>query len=141
MKLTGKKALITGGNNSIGLAAARFFVAEGAEALTVRSDGRVDSSASNCIALTCAMLGMLTNSSYRLRSRSSYRTIPIASRLVCGYGVPKLPRSASNPKQRSINTFDSPNAVAPRPTEVKVQNGKLSLTIEPRSVTVVSIEQ
>src|SRR5271154_3713306 len=32
---------------------------------TVRSDGNVDSSASNCIALTCAMPGMLTNSSNR----------------------------------------------------------------------------
>jgi hypothetical protein len=48
--------------------------------LTVRSDGRVDSSASNCIPLTCAMPGMPTNSSYRLRIRSSRRTSAIASR-------------------------------------------------------------
>jgi alpha-L-arabinofuranosidase len=41
----------------------------------------------------------------------------------------------------SINTFDSPTAVAPKPAMVKVQNGKLSITVEPRSVTVVSIEQ
>ncbi len=40
----------------------------------------------------------------------------------------------------SINTFQSPNAVVPKPTAVKVQNGKLSLTLAPRSVTVVSIE-
>jgi len=41
----------------------------------------------------------------------------------------------------SINTFQSPNSVVPKPTAVKVQNGKLSLTVAPRSVTVVSIEQ
>jgi alpha-N-arabinofuranosidase len=41
----------------------------------------------------------------------------------------------------SINTFDSPNAVDPKSATVKVQSGKLSLTVEPRSVTVVSIEQ
>jgi alpha-N-arabinofuranosidase len=40
----------------------------------------------------------------------------------------------------SINTFDSPDTVTPKLTAVKVQNGNLSLTIEPRSVTVVSIE-
>jgi alpha-N-arabinofuranosidase len=40
----------------------------------------------------------------------------------------------------SINTFDSPNSVVPKPTAVKIQNGKFSLTVAPRSVTVVSIE-
>ena len=41
----------------------------------------------------------------------------------------------------SVNTFASPNAVVPKPAAVKLQDGKLSLTVEPRSVTVVSIEQ
>ena len=40
----------------------------------------------------------------------------------------------------SINTFDSPNAVTPKPTAVKIENGKLSLNVGPHSVTVVSIE-
>jgi alpha-N-arabinofuranosidase len=40
----------------------------------------------------------------------------------------------------SINTFASPNTVLPKPTAVKIQNGKLSLTLAPRSVTVISIE-
>jgi alpha-N-arabinofuranosidase len=40
----------------------------------------------------------------------------------------------------SINTFDSPSIVVQKATAVRVQNGKLSLTVAPRSVTVVSIE-
>jgi alpha-N-arabinofuranosidase len=40
----------------------------------------------------------------------------------------------------SINTFASPNTVVPKPTAVKIQDGKLSLTVAPRSVTIVSIE-
>jgi alpha-N-arabinofuranosidase len=40
----------------------------------------------------------------------------------------------------SINTFDSPKTVVPKAAAVKVQGGKLSITVEPRSVTVVSIE-
>jgi alpha-N-arabinofuranosidase len=40
----------------------------------------------------------------------------------------------------SINTFESPNAIVPKPTAVKIQNGRLSLTVAPRSATVVSIE-
>jgi alpha-N-arabinofuranosidase len=45
------------------------------------------------------------------------------------------------PTVDSINTFAFPNTVAPKPAAVEVHGGKLSLTIEPRSVTVVSIEQ
>jgi alpha-N-arabinofuranosidase len=41
----------------------------------------------------------------------------------------------------SINTFDAPTMVTPKPISAKVQNGKLTLKVEPKSVTVISIEQ
>jgi len=45
------------------------------------------------------------------------------------------------PTVDGVNTFESPNAVVPKQTAVKLQGGKISLTVEPRSITVVSIEQ
>jgi len=45
------------------------------------------------------------------------------------------------PAVDSINTFDVPNAVVPKPTAVKLQNGEISLTVQPRSVTVISLEE
>lgn len=41
----------------------------------------------------------------------------------------------------SVNTFESRNVVVPKPVAVKVQNGRLSLAVEPKSVTVVSIDK
>lgn len=44
------------------------------------------------------------------------------------------------PKVDSINTFDKPNTVMPKPVSAKAQNGKLILNLEPKSVSVVSVE-
>ena len=44
------------------------------------------------------------------------------------------------PKVDSVNTFEKPNAVVPKPISAKAQNGKLILNLEPKSVTVVSVE-
>jgi alpha-N-arabinofuranosidase len=45
------------------------------------------------------------------------------------------------PKVDSINTFDAPNKVAPKPISAKAQGGKLTLKLEPKSVSVISLEQ
>jgi alpha-L-arabinofuranosidase len=55
------------------------------------------------------------------------------------------PRSAvgqtlTAPRVDSVNTFDAPNAVAPKPITGKVQGGTVTLTLEPRSVTVISVQ-
>jgi alpha-N-arabinofuranosidase len=56
------------------------------------------------------------------------------------------PKSAAGetltaPKVDSVNSFAAPNAVVPKPISAKVQGGKLSLKLEPKSVTVLSVEQ
>src|SRR5690242_15404076 len=45
------------------------------------------------------------------------------------------------PKVDSVNTFDTPNMVVPKPISARVAGGKLSMKLEPKSVTVISIEQ
>ena len=45
------------------------------------------------------------------------------------------------PKVDSINTFEKPGSVVPKAISAKAQNGKLTLNLEPKSVTVVAIEQ
>ena len=44
------------------------------------------------------------------------------------------------PKVDSVNTFEAPNTVVPKPVSAKAQGGKLALKLEPKSVTVISIE-
>ena len=39
----------------------------------------------------------------------------------------------------SVNTFEAPNTVAPKPVSAKVQGDRLSVTLEPKSVTVLSV--
>ena len=45
------------------------------------------------------------------------------------------------PKVDSVNTFDAANTVVPKPAAVKVEGGKLTLKLEPKSVTVIGIQQ
>jgi alpha-N-arabinofuranosidase len=41
----------------------------------------------------------------------------------------------------SVNTFEAPRTVVPKPASASVQAGKLSLKLDPKSVTVVSVER
>lgn len=45
------------------------------------------------------------------------------------------------PKVDSVNTFEARNAVRPKAANVKVQGGKITLTAEPKSVTVLSVQE
>jgi len=45
------------------------------------------------------------------------------------------------PKVDSVNTFDAPGTVIPKPVSAKMQGNKLPLTLPPKSITVVSVEQ
>jgi alpha-N-arabinofuranosidase len=44
------------------------------------------------------------------------------------------------PEVDSVNTFEAPHTVVPKPVSAKVQGGKLALKLEPKSVTVISVE-
>jgi len=46
----------------------------------------------------------------------------------------------SSPKVDSVNTFAASNTVVPKAVSAKAQGGKLILKVEPKSVTVVSVE-
>ena len=56
------------------------------------------------------------------------------------------PKSATGetltaPRVDSVNTFEAPNTVVPKPVPVEVQGSRLALKLEPKSVTVISLEQ
>jgi alpha-N-arabinofuranosidase len=44
------------------------------------------------------------------------------------------------PAVDSINTFAAPDAVGPKPISATLKEGKLTLTVEPKSVTVLALE-
>jgi alpha-N-arabinofuranosidase len=55
------------------------------------------------------------------------------------------PKSAAGetltaPKVDSVNTFDAPSTVSPKPIQAQVRGGTVALTLEPKSVTVVSVD-
>ncbi|MFL6308289.1 MAG: alpha-N-arabinofuranosidase [Candidatus Sulfotelmatobacter sp.] len=45
------------------------------------------------------------------------------------------------PKVDSVNSFETPNTVVPKPVAARVQGNMVSLKLDPKSVTVISLEQ
>jgi alpha-N-arabinofuranosidase len=44
------------------------------------------------------------------------------------------------PKVDSVNTFKEPDTVAPKPVSAKIEGGKLTLHLAPKSITVISVQ-
>jgi alpha-N-arabinofuranosidase len=44
------------------------------------------------------------------------------------------------PKTDSVNSFDAPGTVMPRPVSAAARDGKITLRLEPKSVTVIAVE-
>ena len=44
------------------------------------------------------------------------------------------------PHVDSVNSFEAPRTVSPKPVSAKIEGGKLALKLEPKSVTVISVE-
>jgi alpha-N-arabinofuranosidase len=40
----------------------------------------------------------------------------------------------------SVNTFEAPTTVAPKPIAARLQGGTVTLTVEPKSVTVIAVQ-
>ena len=49
-------------------------------------------------------------------------------------------RTLTAPRVDSINTFEEEDAVSPKPVRFKAQGDKLTLTLEPKSLTVLALE-
>jgi len=49
-------------------------------------------------------------------------------------------KTLTAPRVDSVNTFDTPDAVAPKPLDVKLEGDRLALSVPPKSVTVVALE-
>jgi alpha-N-arabinofuranosidase len=67
------------------------------------------------------------------------QSIEIEATLAGSTGKTAVGETLTAPKVDSVNTFEAPNTVVPKPVSATVQSGKLTLKMEPKSVTVISI--
>jgi len=69
------------------------------------------------------------------------QSIEIEATLAGSTGKSAVGQTLTAPKVDSVNTFEAPNTVVPNRVSTSVQGGKLTLKLEPKSVTVISVEQ
>jgi alpha-N-arabinofuranosidase len=67
------------------------------------------------------------------------RPIDVSTRLAGIDATSATGETLTAPAVDSVNTFEAPNTVAPKPISATVKGGQLTLTLEPRSVTVISV--
>jgi alpha-L-arabinofuranosidase len=69
------------------------------------------------------------------------RPVEIGIRLVGGEAKSAVGQTLTAQKVDSVNTFDAPDAVVPKPVSARVENGQLALKLPPKSVTVISVQR
>ena len=69
------------------------------------------------------------------------RPVEVAARLVGISGKSAAGETLTAAAVDSVNTVETPRAVTPKPISAKVQGDRLTLTLEPRSVTILSVRQ
>jgi alpha-L-arabinofuranosidase len=67
------------------------------------------------------------------------RPVDIAASLVGLNASSASGETLTAPAIDSVNTFEAPNTVAPRPASAQVQGGRLTATLAPKSVTVLAL--
>jgi len=69
------------------------------------------------------------------------RPVEVGISLVGGEAKSVAGETLTAPKVDSVNTFDAPNTVVPKPISARVESGQLALKLPPKSVTVISVQQ
>ena len=69
------------------------------------------------------------------------QSVEIEATLAGNTGKTAVGETLTASRVDSVNTFEAPHMVVPKAISASVQGGKLILKLEPKSVTVVSIQQ
>ena len=67
------------------------------------------------------------------------RPAAVSTRLVGTTATSASGETLTAPAIDSVNTFEAPNTVTPKPVTAPVQDGRLTLTLAPKSVTVLAL--